>query len=166
MRKRRRSRPFRVAAVAVPFIAVGVAIGLLREPTISAVHAVTRGDSTADTVTGVLLLVIPTAAIYGGDYLTQRRQWRYPWHWWLALLFLPAIELLPSGRYFTSTSLQREVQHRLPGCYAGLLAGLLLTVIMLPVLGISASNRRKARAGADGKRDSSMANLTDAAARG
>jgi hypothetical protein len=108
-RDRRRGRRARQIVAAVAILAALAGSFFLSGPMASVLHRVTGGKRTADVVAGVMLLIVPMAAIIGYAYLAQRRGWAASWGWWLLVLYLPAFALEPFGRSGTNIALQRRV---------------------------------------------------------
>lgn len=130
-----------MAAVAI--LAALAGSFFLSGPMASVLHRVTGGKRTADVVAGVMLLIVPMAAIIGYAYLAQRRGWAASCGWWLLVLYLPAFALEPFGRSGTNIALQRRVDTQLPGLLAGMLAGLLGLIALFVGPGLVVSRRRR-----------------------
>ena len=142
---RRPGRGLRQAAAAVAVLGALAASFFLASPMISALHEVTGGNQAADVTTGIVLVLVPMAAIVGYAYLAHRRRWPGSWGWWLLVLYLPAFSLEPFSRSGTNIALQRQVDTQLPGLLAGLLAGLLVLVALFVVPGLILSWLRRRR---------------------
>jgi hypothetical protein len=124
-----------VAAVLAALVVIGAVGYLLSTPTVNAVHSVTGGRWGADVAVGILLLIVPMAAVIGYAWLARRRGWPQPLGWWLLVLYLPAFELEPFGRSGTNTNLENQINAQLPGLLGGMLAGVL--VLLAPVAALA-----------------------------
>ncbi len=142
---RRPGRRIRQIAAAVAILVILAASFFLAGPIISALHKVTGGNQAADVAAGVLLLIVPMAAVIGYAYLAHRRGWPQSWGWWLLVLYLPAIALEPFSRSGTDVALQQRVDTQLPGLLAGMLAGVLILVALFVVPALILRRRRQTR---------------------
>lgn len=137
----RGARPFVIGgAVLAGVILVGVVGSALSTPTADAAYDLTGGRWGADLTTGILLLIVPIATIIGYAVLARRRGWRQWPGWWLLLLYLPAFELEPFSRSGTDTTMEEDINSRLPGLLGGMGIGVL--VLMMCVAGLVLAGHR------------------------
>jgi hypothetical protein len=132
-----------VVAVLGAVLVVGILGYFLSMPTVDAVHRATGGRWGADMTAGILLVIVPLAAIMGYTRLARWQSWPQWLGWWLLVLYLPAFELEPFTRYGTNTTMEEEINSLLPGLLTGMGVGVLMLMAALAGLVLSARYRRR-----------------------
>ena len=111
-----------------------VASFVLTDAMIDALHDLTGGRWGADVAVGVVIFLLPFAAVCVVSLLTVRRHWPRSWQWWVLVLYLPVLALEPFGRSGTNTTLQDRINRQLPGYLGGVLTGVGIFVVGLGLL--------------------------------